>query len=187
MNNFGYILAFLLGLGGGVIASRLYYEKQIDNYEKEIETFMEDAKALQEEFIKDAKTLQEKLQKEQDSYEEAKKEYEKIEKEEHEEKVEVDNFNKDAEIYPISLQQFDNEANEGFDRLTLYYYEEDDTLADENEEIISNAEEIIGDSLLYFDDDDSAIYIRNNKIGALLEVLVVHGSYARDVLGIVEE
>ena len=176
MNNFGYILAFLLGLGGGVIASRLYYEKQIDNYEKEIETFMEDAKALQE-----------KLQKEQDSYEEAKKEYEKIEKEEHEEKVEVDNFNKDAEIYPISLQQFDNEANEGFDRLTLYYYEEDDTLADENEEIISNAEEIVGDSLLYFDDDDNAIYIRNNKIGALLEVLVVHGSYARDVLGIVEE
>lgn len=176
MNNFGYILAFLLGLGGGVIASRLYYEKQIDNYEKEIETFMEDAKALQEE-----------LQKEQDSYEEAKKEYEKIEKEEHEEKVEVDNFNKDAEIYPISLQQFDNEANEGFDRLTLYYYEEDDTLADENEEIISNAEEIVGDSLLYFDDDDNAIYIRNNKIGALLEVLVVHGSYARDVLGIVEE
>lgn len=176
MNNLGYILAFLLGVGGGVIASRLYYEKQIDNYEKEIETFMEDAK-----------TLQEKLQKEQDSYEEAKKKYEKIEKEEHEEKVEVDNFNKDAEIYPISLQQFDNEANEGFDRLTLYYYEEDDTLADENEEIISNAEEIVGDSLLYFDNDDNAIYIRNNKIGALLEVLVVHGSYARDVLGIVEE
>lgn len=176
MNNFGYILAFLLGVGGGVIASRLYYEKQIDNYEKEIETFMEDAKDLQE-----------KLQKEQDSYEEAKKEYEKIEKEEHEEKVEVDNFNKDAEIYTISLQQFDNEANEGFDRLTLYYYEEDDTLSDENEEIISNAEEIVGDSLLYFDDDDNAIYIRNNKIGALLEVLVVHGSYARDVLGIVEK
>ena len=176
MNNLGYILAFLLGVGGGIIASRLYYEKQIDNYEKEIETFMEDAKALQE-----------KLQKEQDSYEEAKKEYEKIEKEEHEEKVEVDNFNKDAEIYPISLQQFDNEANEGLDRLTLYYYEEDDTLADENEEIISNAEEIVGDSLLYFDDDDNAIYIRNNKIGALLEVLVVHGSYARDVLGIVEK
>lgn len=176
MNNFGYILAFLLGLGGGVIASRLYYEKQIDNYEKEIETFMENEK-----------TLQEKLQKEQVSYEDAKKEYEKIEKEEHEEKVEVDNFNKDAEIYPISLQQFDNEANEGFDRLTLYYYEEDDTLADENEEIISNAEEIVGDSLLYFDNDDSAIYIRNNKIGALLEVLVVHGSYARDVLGIVEK
>ena len=184
-NNVKYIIAFALGIGGGFISCHLYYTKIVNELLEHIEELNEQLDDLEEdsemeedknEDISIFEPVEENKDKENETtYEEIVKAIKKEEK-----KMEVE---KDIEV--ISMEEFMNDTS-GYDRLTINYYEEDDTLADENEEIITNIENLVGDEALYFEDNENVAYVRNNKIGALLEILLVHGSYARDVLGIVD-
>jgi hypothetical protein len=78
--------------------------------------------------------------------------------------------------------------NHGYARDTITYYEEDDTLCDQNEGIISVPEDVIGpDALLNFgkdSQDPDIIYVRNTKTHTDYEVIRVHNSYQRLVLGV---
>ena len=184
-NNVKYIIAFALGIGGGFISCHLYYTKivnelldYIDEMNKQLDDLEEDSEMEDDknEDISISEPVEEtKVEENETTYEEVVKAIKKEGKKMMEKK--------DIEV--ISMEDFMNDTS-GYDRLTINYYEEDDTLADENEEIITNVENLVGDEALYFEDNENVVYVRNNKIGALLEILLVHGSYARDVLGIVD-
>ena len=207
LNNIKYAIAFALGIGGGIISCHLYYSKIVNDLFEHIEELNEQINNLSKaeivlenlynickeyglvseednsemendknEDISISEPVEEtKVEENETTYEEVVKTIKKEEK-----KMGVE---KDIEV--ISMEEFMNDTS-GYDRLTINYYEEDDTLADENEEIITNVENLVGDEALYFEDNENVVYVRNNKIGALLEILLVHGSYARDVLGIVD-
>lgn len=184
-NNVKYIIAFALGIGGGFISCHLYYTKivnelleHIEELNKQLDDLEEDSEMENDknEDISISEPVEEtKVEENETTYEEVVKAIKKEGKKMMEKK--------DIEV--ISMEDFMNDTS-GYDRLTINYYEEDDTLADENEEIITNIENLVGDEALYFEDNENVAYVRNNKIGALLEILLVHGSYARDVLGIVD-
>lgn len=185
-NNVKYAIAFALGIGGGIISCHLYYSKIVNDLFEHIEELNEQINNLEEvdsEMENDKNediSISEPVEENND--EENETTYEKIVKAI---KKEEKKMRKEKDIEVISMEEFMNDTS-GYDRLTINYYEEDNTLADENEEIITNIENLVGDEALYFEDNENVAYVRNNKIGALLEILLVHGSYARDVLGIVD-
>lgn len=74
-----------------------------------------------------------------------------------------------------------------YDKLNLYYYEEDDVLCDDQEELVTDSTIISPDALESFgrmSNDKDTVFIRNESLGADFELVRIHGSYAKDVLGI---
>lgn len=92
--------------------------------------------------------------------------------------------------FVISREEFD-EGYPHFDKITITYYAEDDVLADEQDEIITDIEAVVGyDSLSRFgdmSDDDCVVYVRNGRLGADYEIILVQESYAESVLGIMKD
>lgn len=89
---------------------------------------------------------------------------------------------------PITQEEF--ERNELFyEQKILYWYEEDEVLYDEErQEIIPVPEDLLGYGALYgFGGDPNnpveTIYIRNETMGTLYQVELVHGSFYGSVVG----
>lgn len=79
---------------------------------------------------------------------------------------------------------------EGYSEMTLTYYERDDVLCNERDEVIGKGEErenVIGEANLnrfgHGSNDPSIVYIRNDKLELVLEVIRSPNSYAEEVHG----
>jgi hypothetical protein len=83
-----------------------------------------------------------------------------------------------------------SENSENNDRQVLTYFASDDTLVDENEAMIDDINGTVGqDNMKRFGhgcDDPNVVFIRNEKLATDFEVLRHNGSYAEEVLGLVE-
>ena len=73
------------------------------------------------------------------------------------------------------------------DKLSLYFYTEDEVVCDENEEIVSDVEGVLGEDLVNEFDTQNMVWVRNESLGIDYEIVAIHKSYVRDVLGEVED
>ncbi len=89
-------------------------------------------------------------------------------------------------ISSISIDDFADDRD--LYKETLLYYEVDNVLADQDNEVIYDKEKYIGDfveEVGAFDNGDS-IYVRNEDRNTDYEVVLMKGSYAEQVLGVIE-
>lgn len=108
--------------------------------------------------------------------------------------VETDGFDYEEELknrsplvpYVISRAEFE-EAEPGHDIMTCTWYDGDSTLCDERDQMIDDVEGTVGEAnLARFgagSDDPNIVYIRNEKRGLDIEVVLSHESYAAAVMG----
>lgn len=83
-----------------------------------------------------------------------------------------------------------SENTDDYERQVLTYFANDDTLVDEDEAMIDDIDGTVGqDNMQRFGhgcDDPNVVFIRNEKLATDFEVLRHNGSYAEEVLGLVE-
>jgi hypothetical protein len=89
--------------------------------------------------------------------------------------------------YIISLDEFSEEHNMDYQKLTLKYYEEDDVLADERDQPISNPKKLAGPHYAtgfgIVGDDPNILYIRNDEIDVDFEIVLDKRSFMEVVYG----
>jgi hypothetical protein len=82
------------------------------------------------------------------------------------------------------------ENEDGYSQITLTYYQGDMVLAETpSDKVVDNFVRIIGRDNLYFgrgSKDPNIVYIRNDTMGTDFEVVRSNGTYAEEVLGVVE-
>lgn len=86
----------------------------------------------------------------------------------------------------ISDEEF-NSGAQHHDKISLYFYTEDEVVCDENEEIVSDVEGVLGEDLVNEFDTQNMVWVRNDSLGIDYEIVAIHKSYVRDVLGEVED
>lgn len=90
--------------------------------------------------------------------------------------------------FVVTTQEFFEEDEDDYSRITITYWEEDDILADEREQMIPDIDALVGhDNLKYFgkgSGDESIVYVRNDKIKADFEIVKDPRSYSEVVLGL---
>jgi len=95
------------------------------------------------------------------------------------------------EPYVISLEEFMNNEEYGFDQVTVTYFAGDDTLIDEREEIIPDVIRTVGvENLTRFgelSEDKTIVYVRNERLRTDFEVIRDEGKYSVTVLGMPNE
>lgn len=73
------------------------------------------------------------------------------------------------------------------ENVVLEYYEEDDTLCyEENDEVVEDTLSVVGDVSLDAFGDDDVIYVRDDMLKINYEVHLIHNSYRRAVLCVVD-
>lgn len=72
------------------------------------------------------------------------------------------------------------------DKETVNYYDGDDTLIDEDESVMIIEDTIGYEALREFNEDD-IVYVRNERLGVDYEVILNHGSWSHEMLGIEED
>jgi len=91
--------------------------------------------------------------------------------------------------YIISYEEF-YENDDDLEQITLTFYEDDDVLIDEKDTPIPDSDALVGDSNLnkfgHGSKDNNVVYIRNDNLSLLFEVVKNKGNYAREVLGFIE-
>jgi hypothetical protein len=88
----------------------------------------------------------------------------------------------------ISQDEFVNEES-GYMQGTLVYYVQDGALCDERDQLIESIDDVVGADNLRFGEqssDENTVHVRNPKLQLEWEIVRNHGSYGRDVQGIVE-
>lgn len=88
----------------------------------------------------------------------------------------------DIPPYSIPEEEFHSGAQH-HDKLSLYFYMEDEVVCDENEEIVSDIDGVVGEENLLEFDDKNRLWVRNEGLGTDFEIIALHRSYVRDVLG----
>jgi hypothetical protein len=82
-------------------------------------------------------------------------------------------------------EYFENERD--WEQASLTYYEGDDVLADEKDQAIPDPESIVGADCFvrfgYGSKDKNVIYVANDNLEVLFEIVKSSGSYAHEVLG----
>lgn len=99
-----------------------------------------------------------------------------------------DDGKESTDIYVIPKDEFENGASE-YTQNTLSYFDGDDVLADERDQPIHNTRSIIGEDNLRFGEesmDPNIVYIRNDVLEVDFEICRSDGSFAHEVLGVVE-
>lgn len=90
--------------------------------------------------------------------------------------------------FVITYNEYFEDDDDDYGRITITYWEEDDILADEREQMIPDIEALVGhDNLKHFgkgSDDENIVYVRNDKIKANFEIIKDPRSYSEVVLGI---
>lgn len=88
--------------------------------------------------------------------------------------------------YVVTHDEFMENEN-GFEQHQLTYYSGDDILTDEKDVPIPDIEELIGSENLtrfgYGSRDANVVYVCNEKIEGLYEIMLSQGSYAQEVAG----
>lgn len=89
--------------------------------------------------------------------------------------------------YVISVDEY-HEDNE-YEKVSLTYYDVDGVLADDADKIISDIKGVLGDGLGYFgvgSQDEVIVYVKNEKLGTIFEVVKDDQSYSKLILGLKE-
>lgn len=89
----------------------------------------------------------------------------------------------------ISADEFlENEIE--YEQATLTYFQGDDVLADDKDEYIRDADAVVGDDNLnhfgFLSKDNNILYIRNDRLKTMYEVVHSSGEYKKEVLGFIE-
>lgn len=112
-------------------------------------------------------------------------------------KVDEDDFDYDVEItlrggikpYVLSHDEFmENDGDNS--QVTITYYDEDDVLTDERDQPIPDVNATVGSENLnrfgHGSKDANIVYVRNPRLDLDFEIMLSHGSYAKEVLGFIE-
>lgn len=89
--------------------------------------------------------------------------------------------------YVVTAQEYLENAAEDT-QITMTWYSGDNVLADDKEQTVDNVNKIVGiENLQYFgrwSNQENIVYIRNERLTAMFEVLRSEGKYAIEVLGL---
>lgn len=91
----------------------------------------------------------------------------------------------------ISEDEF-NENVDDYEQISLSYYTEDDVLADESDEAVEAVDNVVGsENLKLFgrknSRDPNVIFVKNDDVETLFEIVQIRGSYVKLVLGFDED
>lgn len=91
----------------------------------------------------------------------------------------------------ISEDEF-NENVDDYEQISLSYYTEDDVLADESDEAVEAVDNVVGsENLKLFgrknSRDPNVIFVKNDEVETLFEIVQIRGSYVKLVLGFDED
>ena len=95
-----------------------------------------------------------------------------------------------ADIRYVSLEDYENASENGWETDDLTYYQNDDILTDDMGEIVVDPDIVVGDCLRYFGEesgDPDVVYVQNNSMGTIFQVIRIHKSYQTVVLGYTTE
>lgn len=91
--------------------------------------------------------------------------------------------------YVVSYDEFYVNEDD-LEQVTLTFYEADDILIDERDTVIPDSDALVGDQNLsrfgHGSKDKNVVYIRNDSLSLLFEVVLNKGNYAKEVLGFIE-
>ena len=194
-------LAFSAGLAVG-IGGTYFYLKQ--KYEKKLSEQIQEVRKHYQEKQEQSKPKDEKNEKFANRFEEAEERgkdriaYESIAKryQGSDEQRPVDPAEQESppedepeeEIFTVTEEEM--ETYDNFEDIDLTYYAEDDILCDDQEQVIEDPEAIIGDALTKFGVKSGypdTVYVINERVRAIFEVLMVEGGYQEIVLGMKHE
>lgn len=91
--------------------------------------------------------------------------------------------------YVIHIDEKYDDASQGYDIVTVTYYDGDDVLCNDRDEVIAHADraELIGEGNLYRfghgSGDPSIVYVRNDKVEIIYEVIRSPHKFAEEVHG----
>lgn len=92
-------------------------------------------------------------------------------------------------LLPYVIHQDERTENDVYDEVTFTYYEEDDVLCNERDEVVDveERERLIGEANLerfgHGSGDGSIVYVRNDQLEIVFEVIRSPNSYAEEVHG----
>lgn len=95
------------------------------------------------------------------------------------------------ELIVIIPQEEYEQSTLGYKRFSLTYYETDDVLVNQYEIVVESPDDIIGDDACVSfgegTDDPDVVYVQNDDLGAMYEVIRIHDAYYSAVLGLTAE
>lgn len=190
-------LAFGAGLAVGIGGTYFYlkqkYEEKLSEKFQEIRKHykekQEQSKSKEEKDEKFANRFEEAEERGKDriAYEAIAKRYQRSDEQCPVDPAELESPPEDEpeeEIFTVTEEEM--EIYDNFENIDLTYYAEDDILCDDQEQVIEDPEAIIGDALTKFgveSDYPDTVYVINERVRAIFEVLMVEGSYQEIVLG----
>ena len=85
------------------------------------------------------------------------------------------------EPYILTVEEFED-GKPGYDSIGLSYYRGDDSLVDDAEELV-DVDETVGEENLdvFRRSDQDSIYIRNDRIGVVYEIIAIDGNFYDDI------
>lgn len=190
-------LAFGAGLAVGIGGTYFYlkqkYEEKLSEKFQEIRKYykekQEQSKSKEEKDEKFANRFEEAEERGKDriAYEAIAKRYQGSDEQRPVDPAELESPPEDEpeeEIFTVTEEEM--EIYDNFENIDLTYYAEDDILCDDQEQVIEDPEAIIGDALTKFGVESGypdTVYVINERVRAIFEVLMVEGSYQEIVLG----
>lgn len=191
-------LSFGVGLAVGIGTTYFYLKRK---YEEKLSEQIQEVRKHYQEKQKQSKPKEEKDEKFTNRFEEAEergkdriayesiaKRYQGSDEDRPIDPVEQESPPEDEpeeEIFTVTEEEM--EIYDNFENIDLTYYAEDDILCDDQEQVIEDPEAIIGDALTKFgveSDYPDTVYVINERVRAIFEVLMVEGSYQEIVLGV---
>lgn len=180
-------LAFGVGLAVGVGGTYFYLKQK---YEEKLSDQIQEIRKHYQKKQEKPKTIEEAEEREKDriTYEAITKRYQESDEQRPVDPAEQESPPEDEpeeEIFTVTEEEI--ESYDNFENIDLTYYAEDDILCDDQEQVIEDPEAIIGDALTKFgveSDYPDTVYVINERVRAIFEVLMVEGSYQEIVLGV---
>lgn len=90
--------------------------------------------------------------------------------------------------YIIHVDEREDEEVEVYEEITLTYYELDDVICDHEDKVVEDRYMVIGDEIVltkfgHGSRDKNIVYIRNDRLGIVIELIKSENSYAEEVHG----
>ena len=169
---------FLIGLGIGIIGTKIVMEKafedKLEELDREWDANVDSIRKADDGVETESPAEGRRLSLVKDRYKRMAKNYSTdrsnpvIDKDE-------------LEPYLINVQQFSEEQND-YQKLTVYYYAGDNILLSDDDEVLSDDEHSIGNNVSsLFDEDEHVVYIRNEMTETDYEVIYLNESHSEPV------